>query len=726
MATSLPPSQAPQVTAPEPRPDVARPRRLRRSADHDGDGILRHAPLFALVTAFGVLYLIVAWLQPVPLVLPDELTYAHIARSLAHGDGTAWRGDPAGLRASLYSFALVPSWLFFSGLDAYQAAKVESTVISCLLAVPVWLLARTFLSRGLSTLVVALSLAGSWMGETGSLLNESLALPCAIASLALTIDAVRRSSTRNLWLALAFALLAAWSRLQLVVLVPCILVALAADIARYGSAWRSRARHHAPQLIVLSAVVAVGAIVVLVLGSSTLGTYAGIAHYRPDLKSVAGATGRELLELGAQCGVVPLALLFVLAVNRRAWRHEVVGPMLCVLVPAVVLLAVQSGFFMAGYDAFWGIQRYMSYVAPLLVLFAVTTFALTDLVRRRTLLATAIVSMSVLLTPEVTVRGEQRAAGMTTDIATALVPSTSTGVALAVMALLVIAVAAAARGRRPAGPSRRSGIAIGTALLVVLLAQTGMSLHWQQNIANGFRDRIFGPELTWLQDHGQGPVAMLVVSDVPFEYPMIDFFNDNIQQLYAPQGWAGDREMVPGRVCSWSAADDGALQLSRGCPLTTRQLYVDDPMGRLHFQQETEVSRSPDYGRVTRVSGRPRLLSKVILPCPRIGPLYTGDYLLTDVDASYACAPQVLTDLWLDAPAHLAIVLQGAPVDAHVTAVGERRHDVPPGRTTTIRVAVGAGHQQVPLDLDWAAHDPELPSVLDVRLERDGRSTSLL
>mgnify|MGYP007067082584 CR=1 FL=1 len=92
-----------------------------------------------------------------------------------------------------------------------------------------------------STIIAAaLAVAGTWMTITSRLLLENAAYPLATASLCCVVAALSRPGSRWGWVALGFAALAAWSRLQLVVLVPIITIAALADSARFGRAWRAR------------------------------------------------------------------------------------------------------------------------------------------------------------------------------------------------------------------------------------------------------------------------------------------------------------------------------------------------------------------------------------------------------------------------------------------------------------------------------------------------------
>src|SRR4051795_1061008 len=94
-------------------------------ADPTGTEPLKDAParrgrspllaLGALYLAATAIYVVLGLRAKVPLLVPDELEYKHLAESLAHGHGFDWRGDTFGLRAALYVYAIAPAWVLANG-----------------------------------------------------------------------------------------------------------------------------------------------------------------------------------------------------------------------------------------------------------------------------------------------------------------------------------------------------------------------------------------------------------------------------------------------------------------------------------------------------------------------------------------------------------------------------------------------------------------------------------
>ena len=78
--------------------------------------------------------------------------------------------------------------------------------------------------------------------------------------------------------------------------------------------------------------------------------------------------------------------------------------------------------------------------------------------------------------------------------------------------------------------------------------------------------------------------------------------------------------------------------------------------------------------------------------------------------------------LWLDAPATLAITFQGDGVD-HVVQGTKRSWTLAPNVATTISIPVAAGATDTQLQLDWQGQTPRLTGA---QLVQAGRSTGLL
>src|SRR5690242_21095620 len=108
--------------------DTARPPGRREAADAQRPR--SRAPLaFAgfLLLAMAA-YVLLALHGARPMLFPDEYRYAHLARSLADGDGFTWRGAAVKQPSALYVYFITPAWAaFHATVDAWHASKIMGT-----------------------------------------------------------------------------------------------------------------------------------------------------------------------------------------------------------------------------------------------------------------------------------------------------------------------------------------------------------------------------------------------------------------------------------------------------------------------------------------------------------------------------------------------------------------------------------------------------------------------
>ncbi len=136
----------------------------------------------ALVAA--AVHAVIATALPVPWIMPDELIYGELAKSLASGGLPAIRGEVTTGYGILYPLLIAPAWaLFDDPLQAYDAAKVINAVVLSLTAFPAYFLARRYVS-GTSALVVSgLTVSIPSMLYSGTLLTEVALYPAFVLAL---------------------------------------------------------------------------------------------------------------------------------------------------------------------------------------------------------------------------------------------------------------------------------------------------------------------------------------------------------------------------------------------------------------------------------------------------------------------------------------------------------------------------------------------------------------
>ena len=104
-----------------------------------------------LVGIVALSALVRAWISlgaTSPWVLPDELVYSDLARSIAAGGRPAVRDVPVFGWGEVYPTVIAPVWaLIGDRYVAYHAALVVNAFVMSLAAVPAYFLGRLFVSR---------------------------------------------------------------------------------------------------------------------------------------------------------------------------------------------------------------------------------------------------------------------------------------------------------------------------------------------------------------------------------------------------------------------------------------------------------------------------------------------------------------------------------------------------------------------------------------------------
>ena len=668
-----------------------------------------------LIALAIVVYAVLGSRLPIPATFPDEFLYGHLARGLATGEGFDWRGENQPMRAALYIYSITPAWLVSDGLGAYKIAKLESAIFCCFTALPVFLLARTLVTRRLALVAAVLTLAGSWMLAAGGVLTENLALPLATASLAYTVSALRKPGSRASWLALAFAVLATWSRLQLVVLIPVVVAAHAADVLRAGSQWRARLAAHRNVLIAGGAGLVLLLIGMIAAQNTFAGIYSDVLHYSPSVGDVLKKTGVELIGLTAMSGFLPVLLAVALATSPRAWADDAVGPLLIVFWLSALALAVTSGFFLAGLQIVpWGIERYMGYACPLVLVLLVVAFARPDMVGRRTLGVAAAASLLLLLAPALKDVSEERAVGATIRRVHDIAGGASAGVSLLVVALVTCAVAALLMSRM----RTRAALGVAALMFVVLAAQSATAWNQFIDLRRTYRS-AFPSDLEWVDHNSREPVAVLEAARNALGFEQYDFFNDRIDRYYGSQLPPPGRA-VAGKSCLWTVEKGGYARFDPACGSVPHRFFINDPTAHVTFHNESDVVTDPHAGRLVTVNGKPRLRSLVYTPCTRKAVSFLppwGDELAAD--APHQCAPGLVAYVWDDRPHTLKIRIRGGS-ERHLAQIGQQQYEIPPGTDTTISAPVGSGAAAVQAAFDWQGRGSGEPEVVSVDL--DGKS----
>ena len=322
---------------------------------------------------------------------PDDLVYSRLAIALSHGLGPLLHPTTEGFGRfnQLYMLSLAPVYRAFANPTAFEIAHVWSAVLMTSAVIPGYLLARNIAaSRPAAYLAALLVGVCPWVTLSTGMTTEIAAYPAFVwAALALHRALVFPSWRSDLVALLAVGV-AAFARLQLVVLVGVVVLAAVAHELGWAVATRAgrslpavlrvtmrrAARAHVLLLGVLVGGVAI-AIALRATGSARLGFYSSTLQgnlFPPG--SLASARGHLVyLLLGA--GLVPGILAFawtganlVRPAGKRAHAFA------CLLAVAVPVLSLQVGSITQRFDPGYIQERYLCYVAPLLVVAMAATF----------------------------------------------------------------------------------------------------------------------------------------------------------------------------------------------------------------------------------------------------------------------------------------------------------------------------------------------------------------
>jgi hypothetical protein len=447
---------------------------------------------------------VIGWLRETPIYLGDEYLYAELGRSIAETGRPLVRGAAADFPALLQPIVTAPAWLLEDVGTSYHLVQAMGALAMSLGAVPVfWLARRLGLGRYLALAVAALALAVPDLIYAGWVIAEPFAYPLALAAVATGVAAMTRPTRGSQVLFVALALLAAFARIQFVVLPACYLAAVVVVGLREGRL-RAALREQALALSLLAVPVAVA----LALGPSrVLAFYGGVLETDVDLSGLAANSGRNLFVLLFASGfvLVPGALLGLgLALVRARTRAELAFAALT-LALTVALVAEAS---LLG-DAEQAQERYLFYVLPLMaVAFALYAargwpYRLYHFLAAATLVTlAAVVPLSGLAAAEEKMHSPLLYGAFKIEQWAGSPGSGSLAIALAATLATAIVVLAS---RMP-----RAGTAVALSLaLAVSVAFSAAAVVFDLENTRSARKSFFGSDPSWVDSAGLGEVTLL-------------------------------------------------------------------------------------------------------------------------------------------------------------------------------------------------------------------------
>lgn len=462
-------------------PAVSRPFILAR-------GVTARVGLTLVVLGSVAARVVASAAHPAPRYFPDEYLYTSFARALASGHGPAVRGEAAHFPALLAPLLAAPLQALFDPALAYRLTQAENALLMSLAAVPVYLLARRLgLSTRWSLACAGFAVLIPDLVYASYTLSDPVAYPFVLGAIAAGVAALERPSRRAQILFFALAFLAAFARIQYVVLPVAFVVASVALNRRVSMR--------------TGAVAVAGAAVVAFGGSKLLGYYSSVADLQVGRELVHwAAADLFLLALASGVLLVPGALV---ALARPRGRAEASFTALTTAFTAGVLL--EAALYASNGSARFQ-ERYLFTVLPLVPV----AFGL--YVKHGRPGRAAVAAVSVLLfavSARVPLSGYAAADGKTDSpflfAVFRLERAVGTATGSLVVALLVALAAAGA-----VVVSRRGGtaVAMGAALGVAALLSIGAVVNDASN-AQQIRNSYLPSNPSWVDASGLRDVTLV-------------------------------------------------------------------------------------------------------------------------------------------------------------------------------------------------------------------------
>jgi hypothetical protein len=447
----------------------------------------------------------------------------------------------------------------------------------------------------------------------------------------------------------------------------------------------------------------VAAIVGLVVffAASTVGRYALPSLGDMSVGGVIERFAKHGLSLAVMVGGLPLVAAVGLAVRRENWRDPVSGPLLAVLVAALVGVLLVAAAFGDAIDVPWPIERYIIYLAPL-------TFIALLLVPGRVswpvgLGLSVALGLALLGLPKAQQAVEQAAIFGATVRLRSLGDSFGRHPGLWI-ALVWTAVAVAGTWlltRRRGAAS--TGVLASAALTAVLLVVVSQSA-WQDQLRRVDQERkVLPSKLDWIERETSKRVG-LVNEGQTFTFNilarrrlvgpefLIEFFNRNVKHFYYSRYATTGGEPI--RVCPYRIAANGAVATSGpGCPVPPTALVFLGGVFSSTLRDERVLATPPPQGwRLVEVPSAPaRVLAVVRSPCNEA-----------------TCTGDLRVNTWLDRPGVVSVTFTGSDSAAEIATSGNRVVTLAPGARRTIPVPVTRGPQSVQMLISGSGAFPQV------------------
>jgi hypothetical protein len=519
---------------------------------------------------------------------PDEYIYASLGRSLGSQGRPIIRGSSAHFPALLEPLLAAPVWALASTETAYHLVQAENAVFMSLTAIPVFVLARRLgLGAGYSLFCAAFALAIPDLAFAGSILTDPLAYPLVLAAVCCGVSALERPTRPSQLGFFAFAILATFTRVQYVVLIPAFIAG--AFILDRRAALRL-------QRLPL-AIVGAGLALLLALGPARLlGYYSAVEHLGVHWGLLRWA-GLDLLFLTLAGGVALVPGAIVALTRARDRRDRALAAL---VVPFAIAVMLEAALYASnGSDQFK--ERYLFVLLPILPVAFGVYLRLGRPGRRLVAGIAAVIAVSAALIPLT-----HYASGLGFGDSPLLWAFNKLELEIGRSAASLIVTLCAAIGAGLAVAvafNRFRRTALATALVFAGALSLGATLY-DVDYASIARTDLTAPDPAWVDKASNGPVTAFETAGAPAA--ALDeqlFWNSSI-----------DSELLVGAAEPTDSLGYGALQIDKNGVLEAggRQLHSEFLFQgfevTIRLADATPVARYSSFT-LWRPTGVPRLTS---------------------------------------------------------------------------------------------------------------------
>jgi hypothetical protein len=577
------------------------------------------AQLASLVVVSTTFWAALSWGMPAPWVVPDEIIYSELAKSIAAGHLPAIREATTFGFGVVYPLLLAPAWWLFQDVQrAYAAALITNAALMSLSAIPAYFLARRFVRHAGALLVASFTVFVPGMAYTGMLLTENVFYPAFLLALLAIARALERPTTSTQVTALAAIMLAFAAKLLALVLVPIYLTAVVGVAAlerRHGHAAGETLRRYRSTFVIAGIAIAGGTAASMLVGRGTtgmLGAYSGVLR-AADLRRVPWSFLEHLGAFSLTVAVIPFAATLVVVVaavrgvdaSPRAVRFSVLAASVVVWLALTVAVSSKAlSDASAGSGAYAHVHERYLFVAAPVFLIGLALFVETGLGRLRRLVLSSAVAAAALVALIPVPDLWSNANLQVPSLLPWLLFEGFGQVALAVAAVLAAFVLV-----KISSNARALWIPVGCAFFVAaILAVSSFKVH-----AGWARDFGISVDRSWIDKRVgfDSKVAVLWNEPFPTKFAPVrnaqrvvwenEFFNRSVGTVYAlgarnPEELPEDRARVAadGRVVHLSGAPATAqFVLTCGVKLDAATVARDEATGATLYRTDGVVRARP-------------------------------------------------------------------------------------------------------------------------------------